>query len=144
MTGSKPTDWFLYDDHIRLKTTIVRTSLAKRLSFYLRTKKVWKTPRAHLRQSKLFVGLFSKEYFKISKTTQLAGLPFLTASGKYNKMLLSIPWTGPKVNVQHLLFVQLTHFMPLVSFDTPWKHQKTFGFLMFSEAIEKDHWHEMN
>ena len=22
--------------------------------------------------------------------------------------------------------------MPLVSFDTPWKHQKTFGFLMLS------------
>ena len=37
----------------------------------------------------------------------------------------------------------LTHFMPLVSFDTPWKHQKTEGFLMFSGAIEWDQWHEM-
>ena len=26
----------------------------------------------------------------------------------------------------------LTHFMPLISFDTSWKHQKTRGFLMFS------------
>ena len=26
----------------------------------------------------------------------------------------------------------LTHFMSLVSFYTPWKHQKTRGFLMFS------------
>ena len=26
----------------------------------------------------------------------------------------------------------LTHFMPLVSFHTPWKHQKTRGFLTFS------------
>ena len=26
----------------------------------------------------------------------------------------------------------LTHFMPLIYFDTPWKHQKTYGFLMFS------------
>ena len=36
----------------------------------------------------------------------------------------------------------LTHIMPLVSFDTPWKHQKTFGFL-FSGGIERDQWHEM-
>ena len=25
----------------------------------------------------------------------------------------------------------LTHFMPLISFDTPWKHQKTRGFDVF-------------
>ena len=37
----------------------------------------------------------------------------------------------------------LTHFMPLVSFDTPRKHQKTFGFLMFSRGIERDQWNEM-
>ena len=37
----------------------------------------------------------------------------------------------------------LAHFMPLVSLDTPWKHQKTKGFLMFSEGIESDQWHEM-
>ena len=35
-------------------------------------------------------------------------------------------------------FSCLTHFMPLVSFYAPWKHQKTFGFLMFSGGIEKD------
>ena len=28
--------------------------------------------------------------------------------------------------------------MPLVSFYTPWKHQKTKGFLMFSRGIERD------
>ena len=33
--------------------------------------------------------------------------------------------------------------MPLVSFDTLRKHQKTFGFLMFSGGIERDQWHEM-
>ena len=37
----------------------------------------------------------------------------------------------------------LTHFMPLVSFYTAWKHQKTSGFLMFSGGIERDQWHEM-
>ena len=30
------------------------------------------------------------------------------------------------------LQIFLTHFMPLIYFDTPWKHQKTYGFLMFS------------
>ena len=37
----------------------------------------------------------------------------------------------------------LTDFMPMVSFYTPWKHQKTSGFLMFSGAIERDQWHKM-
>ena len=31
----------------------------------------------------------------------------------------------------------LTHLMPLISFDTPWKHQKTSGFL-FSGGIKRD------
>ena len=38
---------------------------------------------------------------------------------------------------------ELTHFMPLISFDTPRKHQKTRGFLLFSGVIERDQWHEM-
>ena len=37
----------------------------------------------------------------------------------------------------------LTHFMPLISFYTPWKHQKTSDFLMFSGGIERDQWDEM-
>ena len=37
---------------------------------------------------------------------------------------------------------QLTHFLPLVYFYTPWKHQKTFCFLMFSGGIERDQWHK--
>ena len=37
----------------------------------------------------------------------------------------------------------LTHFMPLISFDTPRKHQNTRGFLMFSWGIERDQWYEM-
>ena len=34
----------------------------------------------------------------------------------------------------------LTHFMPLVSFNTPRIHQKTF----FSGGIEKGQWREMD
>ena len=40
-------------------------------------------------------------------------------------------------------YFTLTHFMPLVSFDTPSKHEKTKGFLMLSGGIEKYQWHEM-
>ena len=37
----------------------------------------------------------------------------------------------------------LTHFMPLISFDTPSKYRKTRGFLMFSGVIKRDQWHKM-
>ena len=33
--------------------------------------------------------------------------------------------------------------MPLVFLYTPWKHQKTSAFLMFSGGIERDQWHEI-
>ena len=33
--------------------------------------------------------------------------------------------------------------MPLISFYTPWKHQRTSGFLMFPGWRERDQWHEM-
>ena len=41
------------------------------------------------------------------------------------------------------LWDSVKYFMPLISFDTPWKHQKTKGFLIFSEGIKRDQWHEM-
>ena len=37
-----------------------------------------------------------------------------------------------------------THFMLMVSFHTPWKHQKTFGFLIFLGGMEIDRWQEMS
>ena len=33
-------------------------------------------------------------------------------------------------------FLYLTHFSPVSHFYSPWKRQKTFGFLTFSGAIE--------
>ena len=39
--------------------------------------------------------------------------------------------------------VILTHFMPLVSFYTPWHYQETEAFL-FSGGIEKDQYDEMD
>ena len=44
-------------------------------------------------------------------------------------------------NYNTVLACELTHFMPLVSFDTPGKPQKTSGFLMFSGIIERDQLH---
>ena len=38
--------------------------------------------------------------------------------------------------------ITLTYFMPLVSFYTPEKHQKTRGILIFSGGIERDQWYE--
>ena len=49
----------------------------------------------------------------------------------------------PKILKLVVLRIPLTHFMSLVSFDTPWKYQETFGFLMFSGDIERDQWYEM-
>ena len=38
----------------------------------------------------------------------------------------------------------LNHFWPMFPFYTPLKHQKTFGFLMFSGGIKWEHWLEMD
>ena len=34
---------------------------------------------------------------------------------------------------------RLTHFQPMFHFYTPWKHQKSSRFLMFSEGIKMEH-----
>ena len=39
--------------------------------------------------------------------------------------------------------VTIIHFKPMFYACTPWKHQNTFGFLMFSEGIEMEHRLEM-
>ena len=43
----------------------------------------------------------------------------------------------PKRALYGNLRCTLTHFMPLVSFYTPWKHQKTSGFFMLFRGIER-------
>ena len=37
----------------------------------------------------------------------------------------------------------LTHLRPMPLFNNPWKHQETRGFLMFSGAIEREHFLEI-
>ena len=41
-----------------------------------------------------------------------------------------------------LLLCCLTHFIPLVFFYTPWKPQKSGGYLMFSGG-KRDQWHKI-
>ena len=36
--------------------------------------------------------------------------------------------------------MSLTHFWPMFPFYTPWKHQKTKGFLVFSGGTKWEHW----
>ena len=44
---------------------------------------------------------------------------------------------------KELQFSTLTHFRPMFPFNTPWKHQKTFDFLVFSKGIKWEHWSEV-
>ena len=43
----------------------------------------------------------------------------------------------------HLPNLTSTHFSAMLYFYTPWKRQKTFGFLIFPEGIEIKHCDEM-
>ena len=63
----------------------------------------------------------------------------------YNHFNVRIACVAMSVRVIPLRIVpNLIHFMPLVSLNTLWKHEKTKGFLMFSGGIERDQWHEMD
>ena len=39
----------------------------------------------------------------------------------------------------HISIFSLTHFQPMFHFYTPWKNQKTGGFLMFSGGMDVEH-----
>ena len=74
-------------------------------------------------------------------------LKILERDWNYNKIkVLKFEKSWDKLLGKNSLYRQsgkrLTHFMPLISFDTPWKHQKTRGFRMFSGGIKSDQWNE--
>ena len=48
-----------------------------------------------------------------------------------------------KSAVKNKTGTMLTHFQPIFHFYTPWKHQKTGGFFMFSVGIAMEHWLKM-
>ena len=88
---------------------------------------------------------FVKLYGKFFDTIKYHGCTVLHCAAfccNGNGHILHI-YGSPAVNIwNQSIFVSeywkaLTNFMSLVSFYTPWKHQKTEGFLMFSGGIEE-------
>ena len=59
------------------------------------------------------------------------------------KLSDSLSTSGKSINFQEKVMLNLTHFSPVSHFYTPWKRQKTFGFLTFSGGIEIWHWTKM-
>ena len=43
----------------------------------------------------------------------------------------------------YFVITMILDFIPLVSFYTPWKHQKSRGFLVFLGGVERDQRHEI-
>ena len=73
----------------------------------------------------------------ICRANQLSGFCMReTLVVNWLKLLFSV-W------LVYILRLLSTHFMPLISFYTPWKHQKTSDLLMFLGGIERCQWHEM-
>ena len=94
--------------------------------------KTWQTPMEEW--TLLKVTLLHRcfwRFFKLYKWYQIA------QRISYRKLL----YTAGKAKTIFAQLLKSTHFLPPVSFFTPWKHQKTKGFLMFSECIERDQWH---
>ena len=54
----------------------------------------------------------------------------------------SIPARNYMVKINYRS-IGLNHFSLMLNFYTPWKRQKTFGFLTFSGGIEMKHWAKM-
>ena len=48
------------------------------------------------------------------------------------------------VDLLHINSWYLTHFQSVFRFYTPWKHQKTGGFLMYSVGLELEQWLKMS
>lgn len=62
---------------------------------------------------------------------------------KYGKLFKSNNKSNGRRLLTDWVFTVFNHLTPVVFFYSPLKRQKTRGFLMFSEGIEKDQRHEM-
>ena len=83
--------------------------------------------------------LFGENKWKTAKNYQYRILNIIIISSEWKLIYSDLLMI--RVTVVNVL--PLDHSMSLASFYTPWKHQKTSGFLMFSGGIERDQWHEM-
>ena len=70
-------------------------------------------------------------YLKYTRSTwKPMGSLWMTANAFGFISVLSLKLLHPfvKLSMKYSRYNFITHFMPLVSFDTSWKHQKTFSF----------------
>ena len=58
---------------------------------------------------------------------------YLTEAQVQKRLIYQMSKSEPKVT--NVFIPSLAHFMPLISFYTPWKHHKTRSFLRFSECM---------
>ena len=61
-------------------------------------------------------------------------VPSANKAKHFRSKKFSLHFTVPK---KVLKDSQLNHFFPLFPFDSPWKHQKTSGFVMFLGGIRR-------
>ena len=91
---------------------------------------------------------YFKTFFNCTKL--LVCNAFSSCSNCQTCLLLSFSFTMYSYRSNHFLFhvVQnnphqhdfLAHFWPMFPFYTPWKHQKTNDFLIFSDGIKWEDW----
>ena len=79
--------------------------------------------------SKYFVNVLNKWLLMFIQKSH-SGLVFFLAFS-FLSLVFSL------CNASENIIKVFTHFAPLVSFYTPWKHQKTRGFLIFSGGYRK-------
>ena len=90
----------------------------------------WKKPRENLAQSSFcYIVCFSKLWIKFQHRKLALNLSEYRQT-LYCNTIWECSWE---------LNVGLTHFIPVSHVYTPWKRQKTFGFLTFSEGIEMEY-----
>ena len=106
-----------------------RVVLQKVYSKYFR-----KIHRKHLKTCKLIKNILRQRFF-------LWALWNFSEQLFYKKPVNGCFWRDRRENRMEMLIFTINLF--LVSFYTPWKHQKTYAILMFSRSLERDQWHEM-
>ena len=90
--------------------------------------------------------LFTKDYIVFTFLTSLWTIPASKCHVQVTIILWKVIFFRTFNTPSHYYFVTfstkiffaLAHDMSLVSFFTPWKYKKTFGFLIFLGSIERD------
>ena len=74
--------------------------------------------------------------FKTEASYHIENSPFICGANQWNDFYMIMAFIMTELTEQQKVGWRLIHFMPLISFDTLWIHQKTRGILMFSRGIK--------